>query len=64
MALKKLKKIDRVPQLPAVNGSGYINSENTIINIIFTITNFDSHGALCLINFCLRHVVHVVHVVP
>jgi hypothetical protein len=41
-----LKKIfDRVPQLPAFNGSGYkINSEITIINKFFTINNFDSQG--------------------
>jgi hypothetical protein len=43
---------DRVPQLPAFNGSGYkINSENTIINIFVTINNFDLQGPLCIINF-------------
>jgi hypothetical protein len=43
---------DRVPQLPAFNGSGYkINSEITIINKKFTINNFDSQGLLCIINF-------------
>jgi hypothetical protein len=43
---------DRMPQLPAFNGSGYkINSENTIVNIFFTINNFDSQDPLCIINF-------------
>jgi hypothetical protein len=42
---------NRVPQLPAFNGSGYlINSENTIIKKI-TIDNFDSQGLLCIIHF-------------
>jgi hypothetical protein len=46
------KKFDRVPQLPAFNGSGYkINSKNIIINFYFTINNFDSQGPLCIINF-------------
>jgi hypothetical protein len=46
------KKNDRVPQLPAFNGSGYkINSENTILNKKITINNFDSQGSLCIINF-------------
>jgi hypothetical protein len=43
---------DKVPQLPAFNGSGYqINSENTIVNIFFTINNFDSQDPLCIIEF-------------
>jgi hypothetical protein len=54
MALKQIKFLiffDRVPQLPAFNGSGYkINSENTIINKKITINNFDSQGPLCIIH--------------
>jgi hypothetical protein len=50
MALIKIKFLiffDRVPQLPAFNGSGYkINNENTIIDTNFTINNFDSQGPL------------------
>jgi hypothetical protein len=43
---------DRVPQLPAFNGSGYnINSKNTFYFYFITINNFDSQGPLCIINF-------------